>query len=140
MNNITIRISSQNWQWLNGLKRPGESFNDVLDRLRTGEIENAIDDTNNPGTLPDNLDLPGSGETLERRQATLSRLYNYLQDHGTATKQDLLQLVDPDEVGYASTESFWSNAIKGRDSLRSLPGIEPPAEGERTWRYIDESK
>lgn len=136
MADTTIRVSENNWQWLNSLKRPGESFNDVLDRLRTGSIESAIRAAENPGSLPDDLDLPGSGETLTARRATVARLYSYLQDHGTATKGDLLELVDPDEVGYASAESFWSNAIKGRDSLRALPGVESPGEGEHTWRYV----
>lgn len=29
-----VRVSQENWQWLNGKKEPRESFNDVLDRLR----------------------------------------------------------------------------------------------------------
>lgn len=134
----TIEVSIENWQWLNSLKqRPQESFNDVLDRLRTGKTTPETGITADPDSLPESLDLPGSGETLERRRAAIAQLYAYLQEHGTATKSELLELIDPDDVGYSSAESFWSNAIKGRETLRALPEIDAPGEGERTWRYID---
>jgi predicted CopG family antitoxin len=29
----TIRVTPENWQRLNSMKRPGESFNDVITRL-----------------------------------------------------------------------------------------------------------
>lgn len=124
----TIEISRENWRWLNQMKDPGDSFNDVLDQLRSGELQ---DD------LPDELDLPGSGATLEAREAAIARLYMYLEEKETASKAELLELIDPDNVGYSSAESFWSNAIKGRDSLRALPGVEAPNEGEHTWRYVE---
>lgn len=128
----TIELSAENWQWLNAQKRPGESFDDVLSRLRTGDAPEAVSGSQ---PLPDDLDLPGSGDTLERRRATIARLYDHLQTHGTATKSDFLELVDAEEVGLSTPESFWSNCVKGTDSLRSLPGVDPPGEGEHTWRY-----
>lgn len=83
----------------------------------------------------DALDLPGSGETLAARRDAIRRLYDYLQDQGTAQKSDFLDQIDADAVGYASTGSFWSNCVKGRDSLQSLPGVDAPGEGEHTWRF-----
>lgn len=139
MNSMTtITISAENWQWLNAQKRPGESFNDVLDRLRGAPAESAVAAAGDAGALPEDLDLPGSGETLERRRAALARLYAHLRDEGTASRSDFLDLIDPDAVDYSSAESFWANAIKGRDSLRALPGVEAPGEGGHTWRYTDE--
>lgn len=132
-----IQVSVENWQWLNGLKRPNESFDDVLTRLRGGELEHAHLDAD-PAHLPGGLDIPGSGDTADRRRAALAQMYAYLQDHGTATKADLLELIDAEDVGYASAESFWANCVKGRDSLRALPGVEPPGQGERTWRFTGE--
>lgn len=125
--------------WLNSMKEPGDSFNDVLDRLRArheGEpLTPTINTEETVEALPDELDLPGSGDTLDRRRITIARLYDYLRQNGTATKDEFLELVDADDLGYASRESFWSNAIKGQDTLRALPGVEPPGHGERTWRY-----
>lgn len=83
----------------------------------------------------DALDLPGSGETLAARRDAIRRLYDYLQDQGTAQKSDFLDQIDADAVGYASAGSFWSNCVKGRDSLKSLPGVDAPGEGEHTWRF-----
>lgn len=138
MATTTIEISRENWQWLNSLKEPGDSFNDVLDRLR------GADDPTSPhrlsadeDRLPDDLDLPGSGDTLDRRRAAIARLYAFLEREGQARKTDLLDLVDPDEVEYSSKESFWANCVKGRDSLRALPGVESPSEGGHVWRFKD---
>jgi len=129
----TIEISIENWRWLNQMKDPGDSFDDVLDQLRLDEPQ---EETPLVG-LPDELDLPGSGETLEAREMAIAQLYMYLEEEETASKADLLELIDPENVGYSSTESFWSNAVKGRDSLRALPGVEAPNEGEHTWRFVE---
>lgn len=133
-----IEVSQENWRWLNSLKKPGDSFNDVLNRLREQHQSGASGTGDERPHLPDDLDLPGSGDRLQERRAMLADLYRHLQEHGTATKTEFLELVEPERVGYASAESFWANCIKGRDSLRALPGVEPPDEGEHTWRYVGE--
>lgn len=150
METTTIEISIENWRWLtNQKRRPGESFNDVLDRIRRQPKSRSLEDTENdarfdpnneasvikPAEIPDDLDLPGSGEKYERRREAIARLYAYLREEGTATRADFLQLIDPSDVDYASGASFWSNCIKGRDSLSTLEGVEPPEEGEHTWRF-----
>jgi hypothetical protein len=138
MDTTTISISVENYQWLSGLKRPGESFNDVLDKVREGYDSIPPHDTQpDVDELPDDLDLPGSDDVLEERRAAIASMYVYLQTHRTATKSDLLELVDADRVGYSSRESFWANCVKGRESLKALPDTEPPSEGGRTWRYTD---
>lgn len=86
------------------------------------------------------IDVPGAGSTADARREAVVALYSHLREQGSASKSDFLQLVDPDEVGYQSAESFWSNAIKGRDSLQALPRVEPPAEGEHQWRYAESGK
>ena len=138
METTTIQVSVETYQWLNSQKRPGESFEDVLRRLREGDGESAAQKATEPAeSLPEGLDLPGSGETLERRREALARLYRYLQQEGTTTREEFLELVDAEDVGYASAKSFWSNAVKGRDTLQVLPGVESPGEGEHTWRYSE---
>ena len=81
--------------------------------------------------------LPGRGELLEARIEAILRMYEYLREHGTAEKADLLQVVDADKVGYASPDSVWANMVKGRDTLRALPGVETPSTGRTEWRYVD---
>lgn len=36
-----IRVSERNWKWLNALKEPGDSFNDVLNRMREHRLADA---------------------------------------------------------------------------------------------------
>lgn len=101
-------------------------------------------DTDEPGPDTDDLtveaiatleglDLPGSAETRQRRREAVAELYAYLRERGTGTRQDFLELVDPDAVDYASPEGFWKNA--GREGLRQLPGVRPPASGHHEWEF-----
>lgn len=83
------------------------------------------------------LDLPGSGDLLEQRQEAVLAMWELLVEEGTATRKDFLELVDPDQVGYETAESFWANAVKGRDSLRALPGVETPSTGRSEWQFTD---
>lgn len=81
------------------------------------------------------IDVPGSGQTADARRQAVLDMRDRLRELGSAEKSDLLKVVDADGVGYSSVESFWSNAVKGRQSLKSLDGVEAPAEGGRTWRW-----
>jgi predicted CopG family antitoxin len=144
METTTIEVSIDNWRWLQAQKqRPSETFNDVLDRLREqrGDSNTEPEESNEaineiePADVPDDLDIPGSGETFERRRETIGTLVAYLKQEGTATRADFLELVDPDDVGYSSADSFWSNSIKGRDTLSAIEGVVPPSEGGHTWRF-----
>lgn len=148
METTTIEISVENWRWLTNQKqRPGESFNDVLDRLREQgsdvdaeqEVSSEAIDEIEPTEVPDDLDLPGSGDTYERRRRAIGQLYAHLQREGSATRADFLELVDSEDVDYATGASFWSNCVKGRDSLSALEDVQPPGEGEHTWRYTEQS-
>lgn len=82
------------------------------------------------------LDLPGSGETLKRRRETVREFYRHLRQHGDASRSDLLDLVDASEVSYSSPQSFWNDCVRDREALERLPGVEPPDEDGRAWRYL----
>lgn len=82
--------------------------------------------------------LAGEGDELDRRVTEIAKMYAYLREHGEAEKDELLDAVDVDATGYASRESVWSNMVKGRDTLRVLPGVETPPTGKTTWRYTDD--
>ena len=79
--------------------------------------------------------LAGSGDVLERRVDAIVDMYQYLREAGEAEKSDLLDAIDVEATGYDSRASVWSNMVKGRDTLRGLPGVEPPGSGMSTWRY-----
>jgi hypothetical protein len=65
-------------------------------------------------------------------------MYDRLRREGEATKGELLDVVDADTVNYAGPDSVWSNMVKGSETLRALPGVEPPPTGRSTWRYSSE--
>jgi len=83
-------------------------------------------------------ELPGSGELAERRADEILKMWDHLREHGTAEKSDFLGVVDVEATGYDGSESVWSNMVKGRDTLRALPGVETPATGKTKWRYTGE--
>lgn len=84
-------------------------------------------------------ELAGSGDLLDRRAEQVVAMYEYLREHGAAEKDELLSVVDVDATGYASEESVWSNMVKGKNTLRALPGVETPPTGRTTWRYVGEN-
>jgi hypothetical protein len=81
------------------------------------------------------MDLPGGGKTLSERQKALVDCYEHLRLEGSAKKSEFFDIIDGFDHGYASTDSYWSNVVKGKNTLQSLPGVEPPAEGMSTWRF-----
>jgi len=82
-------------------------------------------------------ELAGSGDLLEERVDAIVAMYNRLRERGTAKKHELLDVVDVDATGYASRDSVWSNMVKGKETLSTLPGVETPPVGRTKWRYRD---
>lgn len=80
-------------------------------------------------------ELAGSGETLDARVDAILAMYGHLRKEGEAEKADFLALVEPETVRYDSRDSVWSNMVKGKETLASLPGVEKPDTGLTTWRY-----
>jgi HTH domain. len=81
-------------------------------------------------------EVPRSGAVAERRADAILKMYDYLREHGEGENDELTDLVDPDVVELGSAESFWSNVVKGKDTLRALPGVEKPPDGVNdTWKY-----
>jgi DNA-binding transcriptional ArsR family regulator len=80
------------------------------------------------------VDLPGSGEILERRRAALLAAYDYLSEHPEAKKADFLRDVFPDHRAEFQSAEGWWNAIQ--PALRELPGVDPPKERGHIWHYL----
>ena len=133
-------------------RESGESTGDTPPTSSTGRdtAEDRDTDTDRLTAALDGLDttddlratvrpaLAGDGDLLERRVDAILRMYLYLREHGTAESDDLRDVVDPDAVDYADADSVWSNMVKGKDTLRALPGVRTPSTGKATWRYEDE--
>ena len=83
--------------------------------------------------------VPGSGELAERRADEIVAMYEYLKEHGSAEKDDLLGAVDVEATDYAGAESVWSNMVKGKSTLKSLPGVISPPAGKSEWKYREEN-
>ncbi|WP_435157531.1 ArsR family transcriptional regulator [Haladaptatus sp. DFWS20] len=80
------------------------------------------------------IDLPGTGPTLESRQDALRAAYDYLIKHPSAKKSDFLQDVFPEHpAGYETADGWW-NAIQ--PALKDLPGVDPPEERGHIWHFL----
>jgi hypothetical protein len=149
--------------WAEFLERAADELDASNDTERTnaGQADSEEDDGTGPGgstglgieehasatdrseweidDVVNTLDLPGSSETVMQRRIAVQTLYQYLREQGTARRREFLSLINPEDVGYSSAQSFWNNCIKDREALKSLPGVVAPNEGEHTWRYEDRS-
>jgi len=82
----------------------------------------------------EDVDLPGTGNTLEARQDALLAAYEYLREHPTAKKGDFLKDVFPSNAAGYETADGWWNAIQ--PALKELPGVDPPSERGHIWHFL----
>lgn len=79
-------------------------------------------------------ELPGGGETLDRRREALRAAYDYLSDHPNVTTTEFLREVFPEHpAGYETADDWWA-AIK--PALEELPNVDVAEDREHTWHYI----
>lgn len=84
--------------------------------------------------LIEEVDLPGTGKTLQARREALTASYRYLREHPEAKKSDFLQDVFPDHpAGFETAEGWW-NALQ--PALADLPGVDPPKERGHIWHFL----
>lgn len=141
MERTTITVSDEVWRYLDAKKDRGDSMDDILrQELGIGDEDNAASNQHDerPDVDQEKLrdELSGSGDLLERRVEQILVMYDELRRRGTATNDELKAAVDVAATGYQDEESVWSNMVKGRDTLHSLPGVEPPPTGRSEWRYV----
>lgn len=149
----TIQIRKQTWKRLSAQKEPGDSFDDVIRRLLNEENNQEQTHTRTrervePDPEPDIIEsyrdqfgeeIYGSDDLLDRRVNQIFKMYDLLREQGEAEKDELLDVVDVDATGLQDRESVWSNLIKGKDTLRALPGVQKPETGMNTWTYSREN-
>ena len=80
------------------------------------------------------VDLPGTGTTLEARQEALVAAYEYLREHPEVKKSDFLADVYPDHRAEFQTAEGWWNALQ--PALAELPGVDPPEERGHIWHFL----
>ncbi|QFU83297.1 helix-turn-helix domain-containing protein [Natronorubrum aibiense] len=80
------------------------------------------------------VELPGTGETLENRREALRAAYDYLTENPSAKKSDFLQDVFPQHPAGFETADGWWNAIQ--PALKELPGVDPPQERGHIWHFL----
>jgi hypothetical protein len=134
-------------------RRPSESWATALSRFRgresseerrdTDDAEAAAEDERTEDVSHDgvpsaaravrDLDVPGGDVTRAQRRAAIQSLYEALRTRGEATREELLTVVDPETVGYESSDAFWTDI--GRDRLASLPGVQERAADDGVWRF-----
>jgi len=148
-----MRVTEELLDELHSLKQRGESYEDVVWRLLEEHNESdeqpALEPESTPRVRDDPeptldvehtaIDVPGNGELEERRKETIIEMARLLRDRGTAEKSDFLEVVPDDAVGYQSKDSFWSNCVKGRESLKAVPGVEKPPQGRNEWTWTADS-
>jgi len=160
MEHTTIRVDEEVADELARRKGRGDAYNDVIrDLLGMGEGDGGVSAAaghgeRTAGVLKEGtpaerqrrekgharvdaarervhkLDLPGSGERQQCREAGVLDLYQHLMNHAgeVVTTQELKAEIDADEVDYASVGSFWTNCVKSSgdrpNALVALPGVE----------------
>lgn len=122
-----------------------ETWDDAVDRFhdrfgdesqvttRRPSIPLATSSSEPTNTAVEELEIPGSGDLERRRRKGISTLYSRLRSTRSATKQELIDAVDVEDLGYANDDSFWSNL--GLPALRRLPGTRSPDAEEDAWRF-----
>lgn len=131
--------------WLAGTRKPrrdAEPRERALAPDQAG-LDDVVDDVQEEDKdvrdIVDELDIPGSGDRLEARRQAIVDCHTHLRMEQTADKSDFLQVIERFDHGYANGESFWANVVKGKDTLQSLPNVNPPAPGgATTWRWTTE--
>lgn len=155
----TIEIRKDQWKDLNALKEPGESFKDVIDRLLTdgpterretretvpqSEAEQDRDErrqrdeeTHTVESALAVVDLPGSGEKLERRRAAFRSLLKRLAQSDGPTNDLYTPTFEAHEVDYRDASSWRSNAAgPALSQLAELGVVECVDSAAGEWRWL----
>lgn len=82
----------------------------------------------------EDVELPGSGATLDARERALLAAYQYLVDNPSATKSEFIENVYPSNAAGFETAEGWWNAI--HPPLKKLPGVDSPEERGHRWNFL----
>jgi hypothetical protein len=153
----TIEVKETTWQALNVRKTPGDSFDDVIQRLlQQTESHSPIEpqprqprqDTSEarergessfalPDTLPDRIDEIDAREAIEAA-------VRFIEQQNGATMREIVPAVGqehdlgydvPSEIpeGERYRAAFWRKCL--RPGLENHPNIQKPDPGQSEWRH-----
>lgn len=110
--------------WVPQTGVPGNDFTKEHDTYGDTEVNTGIADA----------ELPGTGETLEKRREALRAAYDYLTRNPNATESEFLVEIFPEyPAGYKTADTWWE-AIE--PALRELPNVDVNEDREHVWHYL----
>lgn len=79
------------------------------------------------------LEPTGEGDSVDRQRAMVQMAYDYLKEHGSATKNDFKEALPEYTAHYSDFDGLWVYCI--REELKDAPNVISPDQGN-TW-YFD---
>lgn len=143
-NSTTIQIDINTWKALNSRKKPGDSFNDIIQRILEKTEANRDDDRVRSANSMAIAELiwewePGRGpeEREERRKVGYESL-KWLSHQGEATRSDFYdELYESHNPANVSEKSWWRRSVRPLLNLGRERGIVDFQEGSKIWRWTD---
>lgn len=147
----SIEVSLETWQNLNQRKRrPGESFDDVIQRLLTDEPDSdtrtAEEPRDEPDTRADTLtpeDVAARvGEAVglkDERERSLAAGLRYLRNEGEAQTSEIVAAAYSAVPTYSSEQSWRSNLWNNvGTALRETGAVELENKSRGRWRWVSQ--
>jgi len=154
----TIQIRIETWQALNGQKKPGDTFDDVIQDLLRDDTEYSTIATTElqatqiaPESNPETIQVPDDAPDRINRddaRAAIEAAVDCIESNGGATMREIVLEVMPDhDLGYDSTAAVekiengeryrgaWYRKVV-RPGLEMHENIEKPAPHESEWKYV----
>gem|GEM_PF-866297 len=83
------------------------------------------------------IDIPGSDESEEKRREAIKAAYEFLRNRRDAAKQDFIENVFTEyAAGYSNARAWWEKLI--RPALKQFPTAQSPSQGG-SWKYRDQN-
>jgi predicted CopG family antitoxin len=147
----SIEVSLETWQDLNQRKRrPGESFDDVIQRLlgdrpdsdrRIAEEPRDEPDTRADALTPEDV-AAHVGDAVgltNQRERSLAAALRYLRDEGEAQTSEIVAAAYAAVPTYASEASWRSNLWNSvGTALRKTGAVELTNKSRGRWRWVGE--
>jgi hypothetical protein len=145
----SIEVSLKTWQDLNQRKRrPGESFDDVIQRLLAGEPDTDAPTAEEAREEPDTRADALTPETVaarvadavglnDQRERSLAAALRYLRDEGEAQTSEIVAAAYTAVPTYADEGSWRSNLWNNVGSaLRESGAVELQNKARGEWRWV----
>ena len=82
------------------------------------------------------LPVKEEGKAADRQRALAQIAYDYLEERGSASKDDFQRILPDYFAHYTSFEILWGKFL--RDALKTLDDVAPPPRGTGQWKYLSD--